>query len=75
MPCYNPPPPYEDKQKRNAEQAVRILCGMCRNASPVTETLLAWYIDHLKIDIEQAKYWKKPEDLAIAEAELRRVSP
>jgi len=57
MPCYDPPPSYEKAYRRNAEQAVQLLCGLItprvRNGdTTLSSDLLRWFIEHRRIDVE-----------------------
>ena len=56
MPCYDPPPSYEGKARRNAENAAKILCGMVsamiKENQPVERDLLVWWRNHREIDLE-----------------------
>lgn len=61
MPCYDPPPPWQDRQRWSAEEAVRILChviGQSLDAGLLTgleaRRPLEWYLEHRKIDLEIA---------------------
>lgn len=73
MPCYDTPPEWEGKARRNAEEAVRILCetiGMLIRAglTPVRRDL-QWYLEHREIDLEiaESSYYKRPEPQKAAE--------
>jgi hypothetical protein len=65
MPCYDPPPPYEGNQRKNTEEAARLLCDMVKqgiNAGLVPpRDLLKWFIDHRQIDIESLKYYGRED--------------
>lgn len=55
MPCYVPPPPWEGAQRKNAEQAARLLCqvvgGRVRAGDPtLPREFLLWFVEHRKID-------------------------
>ena len=55
MPCYEPPPPYEQAHRKNAELAVRLLCNLIapRVKDETLETdLLLWFIEHRRIDMQ-----------------------
>jgi hypothetical protein len=57
MPCYDPPPPYEQRQRNHVERAVRLLCSLVgprlrAGDETLTADLLAWFIEHRCIDIE-----------------------
>ncbi len=57
MPCYDHPPTYEDEARKNAESAVRILCGLISprvraGDNTLSLELLTWFIEHRRIDIE-----------------------
>jgi len=58
MPCYDPPPPYQDEEKENAEKAVSLLCGEIAhkidNKEPITRSSLLWFLEHKKIDLKIA---------------------
>lgn len=59
MPCYDPPPAWEGRQRENAHEAVRLLCDivamLMRATAHVSEDLLKWYVTHREIDLEIAK--------------------
>jgi hypothetical protein len=68
VPCYNPPPPWEGKQKENAEQAVRLLCSMVgQNLATMPNEVLTWFLEHREIDLEIATGSCSP-DVSGAEA-------
>jgi hypothetical protein len=60
MPCYDPPPPWEGKERESTEKAARLLCKLIGEwlndqeaiEQHLTIELLKWYIDHRKIDLE-----------------------
>lgn len=75
MPCYDPPPPWEGKQRKNAEQAVRLLClvigDSVRSADPrLPREFLTWFIEHREIDrkIATTPYYGKPDPDEAAKA-------
>lgn len=83
MPCYDPPPPYEGRQRQNAEQASRLLCTIVRNQMARKETIadsvIKWYIEHRRIDLEIAEtgYWGRPiepSEIADIKASIERAS-
>ena len=56
MPCYDPPPAYEDRERSNAHKAVQILCEECstwQDSACLHDNpeLLDWYIEHRIIDL------------------------
>lgn len=68
MPCYEPPPPWEGAQQKNAEQAVRLLCkkigALLDGPHAIESELLTWYIEHREIDLQIATtpYYGKPDN-------------
>ena len=58
MPCYDPPPPFEGEERRNAEKAVKLLCSNVANKIDNGETveipLLEWFLEHKQIDLKVA---------------------
>lgn len=76
MPCYDPPPPWKGAQKKNAEQAVKLLCAEVKaqlNAgkTAIPPTLLRWYMEHRQIDrqIATTPYYGKADPAEAAQAE------
>jgi len=67
MPCYEPPPPWEGRQRKNAEQAVRLLCqkvgALLDSGHMVERELLLWFAEHREIDrqISTTAYYGKPD--------------
>lgn len=69
MPCYDPPMPWEGKQRKNAETAVRLMCKYMSEAikNPdldLEQDILQCYIEHREIDLEIAssRFQSFPED-------------
>lgn len=57
MPCYDPPPPWEGKQRANAEEATKILCEFVRERlysrpEEIPTKIRKWFLEHRKIDVE-----------------------
>ena len=75
MPCYEHPPPWEGAQRKNAEQAVKLLCAdvttsISSGKTAIDPDLLRWYIAHREIDVimSEQPYHRTPmpEDAADA---------
>lgn len=81
MPCYDPPPPWEEIQKKNAEQAVVILCRYVTEALNdeliIEPEILTWYLAHREIDLTIATtpHYGKTDSVAAKEAkkDIERV--
>lgn len=77
MPCYDPPPPYEGNQRKNTEEAARILCDMVKQAIVVGIVppleVLKWFIDHRQIDVESATYWRRTGEIEAAKKDIERA--
>lgn len=77
MPCYDPPPPWADEARRNAEQAVKIVCALARhlldNGQMFNLDLLRWYLQHRRIDLQQGRALTplSPNN-GLIEADIRR---
>jgi len=77
MPCYDPPPPYQGEQRKNAEEAVKLLCDLVTQkvskSEPVSVELLTWWKDHRAIDAKAASYKDYDEVLlALLDVEIAR---
>ena len=74
MPCYDAPPPWEGEQKKNAEQAVGILCRHVTAALDagliVPHEVLWWYLAHRQIDlvIATSSHYREQDPVAAEEA-------
>jgi hypothetical protein len=88
MPCYEAPPEWVGDAKKNAEEAVRILCAQIGKAVEAgiipKRHLMEWLVEHRKIDLRMAidSYFPKSEvereairrDIARLEAILSRTA-
>lgn len=75
MPCYDPPPPWEGAQRKNAEQATRLLCRVVgdrvRAEDPtLPREFVLWFAEHREIDrqIATTPYYGKPDAAEAARA-------
>jgi hypothetical protein len=78
MPCYEPPPPWEGTQRKNAEQAVRILCALVReDLASMPLDVVAWFLEHREVDLQIATtpYYGNlsPRDADEAKADIARA--
>ncbi|MEN9919932.1 MAG: hypothetical protein RL662_2368 [Bacteroidota bacterium] len=66
MPCYDPPPPWDQTSKDNANQAVKLLCELTkialRDNKPLSQDTLKWFLNHRRIDYQIAttQYYGNP---------------
>ena len=75
MPCYEPPPPWDGVQKKNSEQAVRLLCQVVgdrvRAEDPtLSREFVMWFAEHREIDrqIATTPYYGNPDPAEAAMA-------
>lgn len=74
MPCYDPPPPWDETSKQNATQAVKLLCELTknslRNAQPISKDVLKWFLEHRRIDYQIAttEYFGNPNPVDAQDA-------
>lgn len=82
MPCYDPPPPWADAARVNAERAAKLLCGLVGKSLAAgglpSIDLLEWYLGHRKVDLRMAQepYYSNRidhEEIERIKADIARV--
>lgn len=82
MPCYDPPPPWDEASKQNEVQAVKLLCELTkiavRDNKPLSKDILKWFLEHRRIDYQIATtpYFGNPNPVDAQEAldDIAKVS-